>query len=639
MTTRYEAPLGALPVVLEFDTVAMRATQAVMLQQGDTVLLVTLVVAPEAREGVDFLPLTVDFEERLAAAGSISGSRYVKREGKPSEHAVLTSRMTDRPLRPLLASEFRRDIQLVGTVLSYDPTCPPDVLFLLGASACLSRTDQAPFAEPAVTVRVVELGGELVVMPSQDAQDNASFELVATFTKDRVAMLEFSGQQISEARVLEALVKAREAAEPWLTLQQSFFTPYTGGLKQEPDPTREAVRAQILAGNRPDGRGYTAIRPVSLRSAFLPRTHGSGLFTRGETQALSTVTLAGPADQQEVEGMGFQYRKRFMHHYSFPPYSTGEAAPLRSAGRREIGHGALAEKALEPVLPTEDRFPYTIRVTSEILSSNGSSSMAATCGATVALLDAGVPLAAPVAGIALGLVSEGSRWQLLMDLQGEEDRYGDMDFKVAGTRHGITAIQMDTKLPGIPWEVVGESLSWAARGRSEILDLLESHLPAHRQLSAYAPRILTIDISPSQIGELIGPGGKTIQRLIEDCGGKELTSIDVQPTGRVTITSRIAEYAESAYAHIRASMQPIAVGTILTGRVSALVSDKRNPDIKIGAIVDIAPGKSGMIHISEASPGPLKSIDDVFKVGDEVRVRVLSVDTAKGRIALRPEAS
>lgn len=639
MATRYEAPLGALSVVLEFDSVAPRATEAVLVQQGDTVLLVTLVVAPEPREGVDFLPLTVDFEERLAAAGSISGSRYVKREGKPSEHAILTSRMTDRPLRPLIHSSFRRDIQVVGTVLSYDPTCPPDVLFLLGASACLSRSGAAPFQEPAVTVRVVDLDGELLTMPSQAECESASFELVATFTNERVLMLDLSGNQVGEARVLEALELARKAAGPWIELQANFAKPFSGELALSNDSEKGAVREAILNGQRPDGRGFTDIRPISLRSGFLPRAHGSALFTRGETQALSTATLAGPADQQDVESMGFAYKKRFMHHYTFPPYSTGEASPLRSAGRREIGHGALAEKALEPVLPPQDRFPYTIRVTSEILSSNGSSSMAATCGATMALLDAGVPLHAPVAGVALGLVSSGDRWQLLMDLQGEEDQHGDMDFKVAGTRYGITAVQMDTKLPGIPWQTVRESLEWAKRGREQILDQIEAELPAHKQLSAYAPRILSLDISPSQIGELIGPGGKTIQKIIEDCGGKEQTSIDVQATGRVTITSSVADYADSAYSRIRTMSQPIEPGSSMTGRVSGLVSDKRDPSVKIGAIVDLLPGKSGMIHISQASPNHLRSIDEVIQLGSEVRVRVLSVDQAKGRIALALQPS
>jgi polyribonucleotide nucleotidyltransferase len=694
---QHVAQLGDTTITLEYGRYAEQADAAVTVRAGDTVVLATVVVSKNEREGIDYFPLMVDYEERLYAAGKISGSRFIKREGRPSEEAVLTARLVDRPLRPLFDKSFRRDVQVIITVLSVDKENDPDILAIIAASSAIMKAGKAPFSGPVGACRVGLIDGALVINPTRSQLAQSSLDLVVAGTAERVMMIEAGAHEVPEAIILEGLKLAQKAMQPVIALQNTFATKYVAEVEEvkegvlpvfdavkaavnadiieimkgddradrqdkldslqdticlQLDGTykqseikaaftkliEKAVRANILDNDhRPDGRALTEIRPITIEVGLLPRTHGSGLFTRGQTQALTIATLGSPGDEQTIETMETEGTKRYMHHYNFPPFSTGEVSPIRGASRREIGHGALAERALVPVIPPQDVFPYTIRLVSEILSSNGSSSMAATCGSTLALMDAGVPISKPVAGIAMGLMTneDASVFKVLTDLQGLEDFAGDMDFKIAGTKDGITAIQMDTKIKGLTWPIIEQTLTQALAGRLAIIDKILQVIPAPRtQLSEYAPRIQSVKIDPEKIGELIGPGGKNINRIIAECGGKEVLSIDIEEDGTVMVSSMDAAMAQAAIAQIEGIGRPINVGEVFDGKVVSIIRDRMDSRKEIGAIVEFLPNKDGMVHISQISNQRINLVSDVLKVGDKVRVKVVAVDPEKGRISL-----
>lgn len=695
-STTHKATLGSTELTIEYGKLAEQADAAVTLRAGDTVILATAVTAKTEREGIDFFPLMVDYEERLYAAGKISGSRFMKREGRPSENAVLTARLVDRPIRPLFDKSFRKDVQVIITVLSFDREHDPDTLAIIGASCALMKAGTAPFKEPVGACRIGMIKGKLIVNPTISQLEQSDLDLVVAGTKDRIMMVEAGANEVPEKTMLEALRMAHEAMQGVIAVQHTFAQKYEApatAVKEGPN-VDEAVKEFALKGiqdalatkdrdqrgillddlqamaaakfegtykqvdiklaftklvekqvrtailerdERPDGRAITEIRPISCEVGILPRTHGSGLFTRGQTQALTIATLGSPGDEQIIETMEEDSTRRYMHHYNFPPFSTGEVSPIRSASRREVGHGALAERALIPVIPTKDEFPYTIRLVSEILSSNGSSSMASTCGSTLALMDAGVPIKKPVAGIAMGLVTsdDAKEFKVLSDLQGLEDFAGDMDFKIAGTKDGITAIQMDTKIAGLTWPIIEQTLTQAQEGRLLIMDKMLSTLDKPRtQLSKYAPRIQTVKIDPSKIGELIGPGGKNINGLIDQVGGKEVLTIDIEDDGTVLIASHNAEAAEWVIAQVQAIGKVIEVGEVYEGEVVAIVKDRMNPNKEIGAIVEFMPGKDGMVHISQVAKERIDKVSDHLKLGDHVKVKVVAIDPEKGRISL-----
>jgi polyribonucleotide nucleotidyltransferase len=694
---QYSARLGETDLLFEYGRFAEQADAAVTVRAGDTVVLATVVVAKTEREGIDYFPLMVDYEERLYAAGKISGSRFIKREGRPSEEAVLTSRMVDRPLRPLFDKTFRRDVQVIITVLSVDKENDPDILSVIAASAALTKAGTAPFNGPVGACRVGLIEGKLVVNPLQSAMESSGLDLVVVGTKERIMMVEAGAQEVPEATVLEALRTGHAAMQEAIAVQESFATPYVPVASEVPaGPTvleavdsavgaeikkilssttaredrqdamdelqqkvalqlegtykqaeikaaftklvEKQVRTAILENDqRPDGRALTEIRPISIEVGLLPRTHGSALFSRGQTQALTIATLGAPGDEQMIETMSMEGTKRYMHHYNFPPFSTGETSPIRGASRREIGHGALAEKALLPMIPSQESFPYTIRLVSEILSSNGSSSMAATCGSTLALMDAGVPIKKPVAGIAMGLVTnaDASLFKVLTDLQGLEDFSGDMDFKIAGTDTGITAIQMDTKIAGLTWPIIEQTLTQAQSARLSILEQMLSVIPQSRsELSEYAPRIQSVKIDPEKIGELIGPGGKNINRIISEAGGKEVTSIDIEDDGTVLISSIDPAMAAIAIQAVQTIGRVIEVGEMFEGKVIQIIKDRMDPKREIGAVVEFLPNREGMVHISQISNERINLVSDVLKLGQIVKVRVVAIDPEKGRYSL-----
>lgn len=693
---QFTTSLGETVLTIEHGHFAEQADAAVTVRAGDTVVLATVVVAKTEREGIDYFPLMVEYEERLYAAGKISGSRFIKREGRPSDEAVLTSRLVDRPLRPLFDKDFRRDVQVIVTVLSVDKENDPDILAVIAASCALMKAGTAPFKGPVGACRVGRIDGELVVNPTQTQMESSDLDLVLAGTADRVVMVEAGASQVPEDAVLEALKLGHEAMQPAIEIQKTFATPYVpeelppreGPTAEEAvkgfalegvqealkNPDREArkeilddwllktsvhlegtfkqsdikaaftklmekeVRSAILErSERPDGRGLTEIRPISVEVGLLPRTHGSALFTRGQTQALTIATLGAPGYEQTIETMATDGTKRYMHHYNFPPFSTGEVAPVRGASRREIGHGALAERALVPVIPPQNDFPYTIRLVSEILSSNGSSSMAATCGSTLALMDAGVPISKPVAGIAMGLItnSDASEFKVLSDLQGLEDFAGDMDFKIAGTDAGITAIQMDTKIVGLTWPIIEQTLKQALAGRLFILDKMKAVIPAPRaDLSPYAPRIQSVSINPEKIGELIGPGGKNINRIITLAGGKEVTSIDIEEDGTVLVSSSDPEMAKIALNEIAAIGRVVEIGEVFEGPVIQIIKDKMDPKKEIGAVVQFLPNREGMVHISQVAHERINLVSDKVKIGDVVKVKVIGIDPEKNRYSL-----
>lgn len=695
----FQAEFGGKTLTLEIGGLAARADAAVKVQYGETVVLVTAVVAKEPREGVDFLPLLIDYEERMYAAGKISGSRFIKREGRPSETAILNARLIDRPIRPLFPKDYHNDIQIIATVLSMDGENDPDIPAMIGASAALMLTD-APFEGPIAGARIGMISGEFIVNPTFAQQDESILDLVVSATSTRVMMLEAGANELSEDKVLEAIQFAQQAMVPVFEM--------IGKMSAELKPNRasyEKVTSEIAAkvkeyagarilealekekaeqkaildellhetlhhfegtfkqseianhfdtltqkesrnlilnqGKRPDGRKDDEIRPISAEISVVPRTHGSGLFSRGETQVLSVVTLGGPGEEQMIDVMEGEGEKRFMHHYNFPPFSVGEVSPLRGVSRREIGHGALAERGVLPVLPSKEDFPYIIRVVSEVLASNGSSSMASTCGTILALMDAGVPIKAPVAGIAVGLVTaedynenENAHYQLLTDIQGIEDFGGDMDFKVTGTSNGITAIQLDMKVKGLTHQIITESLQRAKVARMQILEKMITVISAPKaDLSPYAPRVISLKIDPKKIGEVIGPGGKNINAIIENAGGKDVTNINIDEDGLVSITSHDAAKAQIAKQAIEDMTVEVEMGKVYDGKVVNIQKDRMSGK-EIGAIVEFLGGRDGMVHISQISEERIENVSSKVKVGDSVKVKVVAIDPDRGRISL-----
>lgn len=699
-TKTYKVAFGNKELTLETGKLAGLAGGSITARYQDTVVLATAVVAPEAKEGADFFPLMVEFEERFYAAGKISGSRFIKREGRPSDQAVLAGRKIDRPIRPLFPKNYRNDVQIIITVLSFDNSIDVDVVATIAASAALMQTN-APFKGPIAAINVGLIEGQFVFNPTEEEMEKSDLNLTIAGTKERIMMIEAEGLEVPEEVVYKAMEEGHRAMQEAIAIQHQIAAdsrdeaPETieekmmgvhaevynlasdkikAALSELDKALREAklkeyetealsslegtykqidiknafakvvekeIRAMILEqGIRPDGRAMDEIRPLAIEVGFLPRPHGSALFTRGQTQALTVATLASPGMEQLIDTMEGESTKRFMHHYNFPPFSTGEVRPVRGASRREIGHGYLAEKALKPMIPSSDDFPYTIRLVTEILSSNGSSSMAATCGSTLALMDAGVPIKAPVAGIAMGLVTspDASEYRILSDLQGLEDFAGDMDFKVAGTAKGVTAIQMDTKIVGLTFDIIRDTLAQAHTGRMEILGvMLDTIAKPREELSKYAPRIEAIKINPDKIGELIGPGGKTIKKVIEECGGKEITSIDIEDDGTVMVSSIDPEMGDKAISTIKAMTREVVVGEILTGEVVEIKKD-RITNKEIGAIVRITPRLEGMVHISQVSEQRIEKVSDVLKIGQSVTVKVLEVDPIKNRLSLSIKA-
>jgi polyribonucleotide nucleotidyltransferase len=681
---------------LKVGLLAPQAGGSVLIQSGDTAVLVTATRAA-AREGIDFLPLLVDYEERLYAAGRIPGG-FLRREGRPPEKVTLTSRLIDRPLRPLFPSWLRDDIQIVATTLSMDEQVPPDVLAVTGASIAVLQA-RIPFYGPMAAVRVGLVGDDFIINPTYKEIDTGDLDLIVAGSPEGVIMVEAGANQLPEQDIIEAIDFGYEAVRDLITAQQElmkelgielvFEEPPTQGsqlvefirdratdsiksilsqfefdknqrdealdeIKEnsilnaiaempEDDPirvtaeedsqavskvfkslTKELMRRQIVEdGVRVDGRKLDEVRPVSCKVGLLPRrVHGSALFNRGLTQVLSTVTLGTPGDAQTLDDLNPEEEKRYLHHYNFPPFSVGETKPMRSPGRREIGHGALAERAIVPVLPPQPDFPYVLRVVSEVLSSNGSTSMGSVCGSTLALMDAGVPITKPVSGAAMGLIKEGEQVRILTDIQGIEDFLGDMDFKVAGTDTGITALQMDMKITGLSMEVVADAIQQARPARLHILEKMLAVINTpHQELSPFAPRLLTMKIDPDLIGLVIGPGGKTIKGITEQTGAK----VDIEDDGTITVSALDSEKAKKAINIIQGMTRKLNEGDVYAGRVTRI--------IPIGAFVELLPGKEGMIHISQLADYRVGKVEDEVAVGDEVVVKVREIDS-KGRVNL-----
>jgi polyribonucleotide nucleotidyltransferase len=683
----FSAKLGNSTLVIETGRLAGQAGGSVTVRCGDTMILATATVSGAAREGTDFFPLTVDYEERLYAAGKIPGG-FFKREGRPTEAAILLCRLTDRSIRPLFPKGMRHDVQVVITALSADQEHYLDILSIIGASAALTISD-IPFAGPVGAIRMGYSNGQLLFNPTGSEMLNSALDLRIAGTGDAIGMVEAGADEVSEETIVRALQEGHEAFQEVIRVQEELrqavgkpkrdvpvFRPSEeltqavatkldnritpafeqAGNNQDryetlhelrhevlselqeaypeseiaaafDDVVRSEVRKAILErGYRPDGRDYKTIRPINCEVGLLPRTHGSGLFTRGETQVLTIATLGTLGDEQKLDGLSGQDSKRYIHHYNFPPYSTGEVRRMRGPGRREIGHGALAERALLPMIPGEDEFPYTLRLVSEVLSSNGSTSQASVCGSTLALMDAGVPIKAPVAGIAMGMVKEGDRYAVLTDILGMEDHLGDMDFKVAGTREGITALQMDLKTKGIGNEILRIALQQALEGRLFILDRMAEAISEPRsELSAHAPRITLVKIDTEKIGTVIGPGGKTIRKIIAETGAQ----IDVEEDGTVYVASTDRESSDKAVEMIRQLTAEAEVGKIYTGKVVSTTD--------FGAFVEILPGKDGLVHISQLADYRVNKVEDVVKVGDEVMVMVIAV-SPDGKIKLSRQA-
>jgi polyribonucleotide nucleotidyltransferase len=679
--------VGGQTFTLETGFLAPQADAAVVVRCGDSMVLVTVVRSKEVRVGIDFFPLVVDFEERMYAAGRIPGHRFLRREGRPSDQAILTARLIDRSIRPLFPKGALNDVQVIVTALSFDHENSLDILGLLGASAALTISD-IPFDGPVAGVRIGLFDEEFVVNPPFKKLEASKLDLVVASTKDAVVMIEAGARQIPEKQMMDAIMEAYEVAQPLIemqeelremvgkdkvpfatllpdeeltaTIKERYGTAIREAILQASKEARETkikeLREQVVVelmetvpedkqallplsfdeavhcviremilneGIRPDSRGYSDIRPITCAVGISPRAHGSGLFQRGETQVLTIVTLGATSEEMLVETiLEEEVTKRFMHQYNFPPYSTGEVRPLRGPSRREIGHGALAERALEPVIPDEDTFPYTIRLVSEVLSSNGSTSMASVCGSTLALMDAGVPIAAPVAGVSIGLVMERGRYALLTDIQGSEDAHGDMDFKIAGTYQGITAIQLDLKIKGLPFEVMERAFERAKDAREFILDKMAEVIDKPRpELPPHAPRVISIKIPTEKIGEVIGPRGKHIKHIQQETDAV----IDIQPDGTVFITCPSLEQAEKAAEMVRLYAADPEVGKVYKGRVTRVMP--------FGALVEILPGKEGLLHISQISHERIASVSDVLKVGDEIEVKVLGVEP-DGKITL-----
>jgi polyribonucleotide nucleotidyltransferase len=687
--------LGGRTLTMETGELARQASGSVFVRYGDTCILAAVTASPNPREGIEFFPLTVDYEERMYAAGKIPGG-FIKREGRPSEKATLSARLIDRPIRPLFPDGFRHDIHIVCTILSVDPEVDADVVALTGAGAALAVSD-IPFDYPVAGVRVGLVGGRYVINPTRTELETSSLDMIVAGTSDAVMMVEGGSKEISEEALL-AGVEAGHAAIKQILEGTRDLAARAGKPKREfplfvPSATmrryvdeafgtdiaramritskaernrafdlihRDEARKRIVGhpleaelrplledpknhdfdkcvkareedelrvmvvneGMRPDGRRLDQIRPITCRTSVVPRTHGSGLFTRGETQIFTATTLGSISDEQRVDGLGPQYFKRYMHYYNFPPFSVGETRPMRGPGRREIGHGWLAERAIVPMLPNPDEFPYTLRVVSETLESNGSSSMGSVCASTLSLMDAGVPLKKHVGGIAMGLVLKNGAYSILSDIQGLEDALGEMDFKVAGTVDGITAVQMDIKVQGITIDIMRRAMEQARDGRLFIIDKLKEAMPTPRRtLSHFAPRMFVLEIHPDKIKDIIGPGGKVINKIVADTGAK----IDIENDGRVFIASPDAEAGEKAKRMVEDIARDVEVGEVYTGIVKRIIN--------IGAFVQILPGKEGLVHISQLANHRVNRVEDEVALGDEITVKVMEID-GQGRINL-----
>ncbi|MEY8347341.1 polyribonucleotide nucleotidyltransferase [Bacillus cereus] len=681
----FSIDLAGRQLTIETGQLAKQANGAVLVRYGDTAVLSTATASKEPKN-VDFFPLTVNYEERLYAVGKIPGG-FIKREGRPSEKAILASRLIDRPIRPLFADGFRNEVQVVSIVMSVDQDCSSEMAAMLGSSLALSISD-VPFEGPIAGATVGRIDGEFVINPTVEQQEKSDIHLVVAGTKDAINMVEAGADQVPEETMLEAIMFGHEEIKRLVAFQEEIVQAVgkektevklyevDADLEQavrkmaekdmhaaiqvhEKHAREEAinevkqrviahyeeqeVEAEVLGQVneilykivkeevrrlitvekiRPDGRKSDEIRPLASEVGILSRTHGSGLFTRGQTQALSICTLGALGDVQILDGLGVEESKRFMHHYNFPSFSVGETRPMRGPGRREIGHGALGERALEPVIPSEQDFPYTVRLVSEVLESNGSTSQASICGSTLAMMDAGVPLKAPVAGIAMGLVKSGEHYTILTDIQGMEDHLGDMDFKVAGTANGVTALQMDIKIDGLSREILEEALQQAKIGRMHILDhMLTAIAEPRKELSAYAPKIITMTINPDKIRDVIGPSGKQINKIIEETGVK----IDIEQDGTVFISSIDQEMNEKAKKIIEDIVREVQVGEIYLGKVKRIE--------KFGAFVGLFSGKDGLVHISELALERVGKVEDVVKIGDEISVKVIEIDK-QGRVNL-----
>ena len=682
----YTMDLAGKPLTLEFGKYCEQAAGSVWVHLGDTVVMVNATMSPEPRPGVDFFPLAVDVEEKQYSVGKIPGG-FIKREGRPTEKATLTCRLIDRPLRPLFPKGMRNDVQVVATILSVDKEIPPEIPAMIGSSIALAISD-IPWGGPTGSVVVGRINGQYVINPCASLEEQSDMHVTVSGTRDAVLMVEAGAKEVSEEVMLDAIMFAHEEIKKIIAFQDQiiaeigkekavvplvttgddvkaavrdyalekcqwvfdtfdrqerqsreaqvkeetlahFAEEFAGRESEIADAlyylNKEVMRKKILEqGIRPDGRKVTEVRPIWCEVGVLPRTHGSAVFTRGQTQALTVTTLASTSEGQVLDGLSNEDFKRYIHHYNMPPYATGEAGRLKSPGRREIGHGALAERALLPVIPSEEEFPYALRLVSEILSSNGSSSMASVCGSTLSLMDAGVPIHAPVAGVAMGLIkdTETGKVVVLTDIQGLEDFLGDMDFKVAGTMNGITAIQMDIKIAGIDRDILKTALAQALQGRLHILGIMLETLGQPRDhLSPYAPKIVRFTINPEKIREVIGPGGKMINKIIAETGVK----IDIEDDGRVFLSTPDEAAAAKARKIIEGIAKDIEVGDVFTGRVVRIMN--------FGAFVELAPGKDGMIHISKLANHRVDKVEDVVSIGDTLECRVAEIDS-QGRINL-----
>lgn len=685
---QFEMEMGGRKLIVENGKMAKQANGAVLVRYGDTVVLVTATASAEPREGIDFFPLTVDYEEKMYAAGKIPGG-FIKREGRPSSDAVLCARLIDRPIRPLFPKGYRNDVQIVATVLSVEQDNVPEIPAMIGASAALSVSD-IPFEGPIAGVRVGRIGDDFIINPTKEEREKSTLNLTVAGSYDAVMMVEAGANELPEDVILDAILFGHKEIQHIVAFQEEIqkrcgkekhiaklFTVPEAMEKEieafareridvavrNPDKfSRDADVADISADTmehflelypemekeigmafhdleksvvrhmithekiRPDGREVGEVRPISCEVGLLPRAHGSGLFTRGQTQILSVTTLGTLSDEQIIDGLAPEWTKHYMHHYNFPGYSVGEARPMRSPGRREIGHGALAERALLPVLPSIEKFPYTVRVVSEVLESNGSSSMGSVCGSTLSLMQAGVPIKRPVSGVAMGLVKEGDAYTILTDIQGMEDALGDMDFKVAGTEKGITAIQMDIKVDGLSREILSSALQQAKRGRAFILGkMMEVIDKPAEDLSPHAPRVETIKVKVDKIRDVIGTGGKVVKGIIEETG----VQIDIHEDGNIYIFSTDADGMKKARQRIEDIVRDVEVGEVYKGRVTRL--------LKFGAFVELLPGKEGLCHISQLARQRIEKVEDVVKVGDELEVKVVEIDD-KGRINVSHKA-
>ena len=680
----FEMQVGGRPLIIEQGKMAKQANGSVLVRYGDTAVLVAATASAEPREGIDFFPLTVDFEEKMYAAGKIPGG-FIKREGRPSESAILCSRLIDRPIRPLFPEGFRNDVQIIATVLCVDQDNAPEIAGMIGASCSLCVSD-IPFAGPIAGVKVGRVDGELVINPTEAQRAVSDLNLTVAGSHDAVMMVEAGANELPEEVILEAILFGHKEIQRIVEFQQEiaaacgkekrevklflapeeldrairdyassrldeavrnpdkldrdehiaaigaevlehFLADYPENAKEIAAVThkivKESVRRMITHEKiRPDGRALDEVRPVSCEVGLLPRTHGSGLFTRGQTQVLTITTLGSVGDEQIIDGLGPEQSKHYIHQYNFPGYSVGEARPARGPGRREIGHGALAERALLPMIPSLDEFPYTIRLVSEVLESNGSSSMGSVCGSTLSLMNAGVPIKRPVSGVAMGLVKDGDHYTILTDIQGMEDALGDMDFKVAGTEKGVTAIQMDIKIAGITRDILLSALSQAKRGRAFILEKMLAVIdkPA-ADLSPYAPRVTVMKIHVDKIREVIGSGGKTIKKIIDETGAQ----IDIQEDGTIFIAAADGEGAKKAQQIIEDIVRDVEVGAVYKGKVTRIMN--------FGAFVEILPGKEGLCHISQLARHRVAQVEDVVHEGDELEVKVVEIDK-QGRVNL-----